>query len=76
MRRQIKVKMKLFEINLIDLSKSHLITISISIQWLLSGQHSRRQHNAHQNEVSKVAVIAKLVTKYAKPTFLAVGKSD
>lgn len=46
---------------------SHLIPQSFLIERFFSRQHRGRQHNAHQDEVSKVVVIADFVAEDSKP---------
>lgn len=46
--------------------RQDLVPLRIGINGILGGKHSRRDHDANEDDVTKVAVIANPMTEYAK----------
>ena len=48
---------------------SDLVSIRVSTEWILRGQHSRWNENTGKDDVPKVVVVAEPVTENSEPLF-------
>jgi hypothetical protein len=51
----------------VSILKLYLIKWMFSVQRIFSSQHSGGEHDANENNVSEVPMVAQLMAKYAKP---------